>query len=87
LAPDADVLGDSDGLTFVEQAETVAFLDTDVLDTELGLVPLLHMRLLIDDQRAQVAGVEHDDVRGLRVGVEVHERGDQENRAILAGRA
>jgi hypothetical protein len=63
-------LGDCDCLTFVEHAEPVLFLDTDVADTELGLLPLVDVGLLVNDEGAEVARVEHHDVRRLARGVE-----------------
>ena len=59
------VLGNCNGLTFVEHAEPVAFLDTEVLDIELRFVPLADVGTLVHDEGAEVAGVEHHDVGGL----------------------
>ena len=56
--------------TFVEHAEPVLFLDTDVADTELGLLPLVDVGLLVNDEGAEVARVEHHDVRRLARGGE-----------------
>ena len=42
------------------------------------LIPAGDVGTLVHDQRAEVAGVEHDDVSHLRGGVDVHERADED---------
>jgi hypothetical protein len=69
--------GKGDGLIFVEHVEPVAFLDRDVLDVELRLVPLAYVRTLVHNQGTEVPRVEQDDVGGPGIRVEVHERRDQ----------
>ncbi len=75
---DLDVLGHSDGLAFLEDAQAEGLFHAHVQDVVLTIFPALHMGILIDDECAQVLAVEHQDVRGAGLGVEVHERADQD---------
>jgi hypothetical protein len=94
VGADADILGDCDGLTFVEHSEPVALFDRKVLDRELRIVPAAHRRTLVHDEGAEVPRVEHDEVGRLAARIEPHERADQDAEAaevgvagdILAGR-
>ncbi len=51
--------------------ESIRLLDRHVHDVVLAVFSGLHVRIFVDDQRAQVAAVEHHDVGrpGLRIEV------------------
>ena len=53
--------------------ESIGLLDGHVHDVVLAVFPALDVGIFVDDQRAQVAAVEHHDVRGPGLGVEVNE--------------
>lgn len=59
-----------DSLTFVEHTEPIALFDREVLDRVLRFIPALDVGLLVHDQGAEVARVEHDDVRDLQVRID-----------------
>ena len=75
---DLHVLGDCDGLAFVEDAEAVGLFDRHVHDVVLSIFPALHVGIFVHDQGAEVAAVEHHDVGYPVLGVEVDERRDQD---------
>ena len=66
---------------FVEHTDAVALFDAEVVDRVLGLVPALDAGLLVHDQGAEVARVEHDDVGGLGGYIEHHKGADQDTEA------
>jgi hypothetical protein len=68
VGTDLDVLGDGNGLAFLEDAEAVGLFDRHVLDVVLAVFPALHMRLFSHDEGAQVAAVEHDHVGQTLLG-------------------
>jgi len=68
---------------FVEHTDAVALFDAEVVDRVLGLVPALDAGLLVHDQGAEVARVEHDDVGGLGGHIEHHEGADQDAEANM----
>ena len=73
-----DPAGNRDGLAFVQDPEAVLFVDGHVLDgVRLGF-PGLYLGILLDDQGTQVLGVEHQDVGGTTLGIELHEGGNQD---------
>jgi hypothetical protein len=80
------VVDDSDRLRpSLSTPNLIAFLDTDVLDIELGLIPLADVGLLVHDESAEVAGVEHHDVGGLGLEIDVHEGAYQDAETTEVG--
>ena len=75
---DLDVLGDGNGLAFVEDAEAIGLFDRHVQDVELAVLPALDVGIFVHDQGAEVAAVEHHDVGRAGFGIEVHEGADQD---------
>ena len=51
--------------------QTIGLLDGHVHDVVLAVFPRLDMGIFVHDQRAEVAAVEHHDVRGAGLGIEV----------------
>jgi hypothetical protein len=52
---DLDVLGDGDGLTFVQDAEAIRFLNRHVVHVVLAILPALDMRIFLHDQGAEAS--------------------------------
>jgi hypothetical protein len=68
---DLDALGDSDSVAFVSTPNPLALFDSEVLDRVLRFIPVLHGRLFVHDQGAEVPRVEHDDVSRLRGNIDL----------------
>jgi hypothetical protein len=67
-----------DRLSFVDDPEAVRFFDELLLDTVTDVFPLLHVRIFLDHQSAQVPRLEHEDVGGTGRRIEAYEGGDDD---------
>lgn len=65
----------------------ITLFDEHLLDAVAGVFPVLHVGIFLDDQRAQVLAVEHQDVGLAGGGIEAREGADDdaEGEAQVAG--